>query len=273
MSLRRPLIGWLGAASTAAALLTGASALALKLPPPPAPLMLDLGQLAPAAPAIAAIAIAAPQAVDEAPDLAPPAALADAPPPRPEAEARIARAFAPQPDLPDPDLIARSDLALPASDISTLPNAKPKGVEAPARPKPGPKPEPKPKPDPKPQERAAKPEPRAKPQAKASSATASAPQAGAMTKGGAKPQSSAAYAKAVMKKVRGTRKRSGAGKGLVVVGFTVAGSGGLAQVTVLQSSGNAALDEIALHHIQRSAPFPVPPAGVGRSFAFEFVGR
>jgi periplasmic protein TonB len=61
--------------------------------------------------------------------------------------------------------------------------------------------------------------------------------------------------------------------GVVVVGFTVAKTGGLAGVTVLRSSGNAVLDQIALDHIRRAAPFAIPPAGVGRSFSFEFVGR
>ena len=82
-----------------------------------------------------------------------------------------------------------------------------------------------------------------------------------------------AYAKAVMKKVRATKKQAGAGKGVVVIGFVVAGDGGLADVKILQGSGNAALDRIALDHIRRAAPFPPPPEAAGRSFAFEFVGK
>lgn len=85
--------------------------------------------------------------------------------------------------------------------------------------------------------------------------------------------SPAAYAKAVMKKVRSTKKKSGAGNGTVVVGFTIGKDGSLAGVKLLQSSGNAALDKIALDHIRRSAPFPAPPPDAGRSYSFEFVGK
>jgi protein TonB len=76
-----------------------------------------------------------------------------------------------------------------------------------------------------------------------------------------------------MRKVRATRRASGAGRGTVVVGFTIARDGSLAGVQVLRSSGNAALDRIAADHIRRSAPFPPPPEGAGRSYSFEFVGR
>ncbi len=76
-----------------------------------------------------------------------------------------------------------------------------------------------------------------------------------------------------MKKVRGTKKKKGVGRGSVTVGFTVAKDGGLASVKVLQTSGNADLDQVALDHIRRSAPFPPPPEGAGRSFSFEFIGK
>ena len=77
----------------------------------------------------------------------------------------------------------------------------------------------------------------------------------------------------MLKKVHAVRKKGGAGKGIVVVGFTVAADGGLAGVQILKPSGNAALDQTALGHIRRAAPFPAPPEGVGRSFSFEFVGK
>jgi periplasmic protein TonB len=45
-------------------------------------------------------------------------------------------------------------------------------------------------------------------------------------------------------------------------------------VQVLQTSGNAALDRIAMDHIRRSAPFPAPPpTATGRGYSFEFVGK
>jgi TonB family protein len=78
----------------------------------------------------------------------------------------------------------------------------------------------------------------------------------------------------VLKKVRSTKKKAGAGKGMVVVGFSIAPDGGLAGVQVLQSSGDASLGLITVDHIHRSAPFPAPPPeAAGRGFSFEFVGR
>jgi protein TonB len=76
-----------------------------------------------------------------------------------------------------------------------------------------------------------------------------------------------------MKKVRATRTKVGVGRGTVVVGFTIATDGGLASVRVLKSSGNAHLDDIAIDHIRRSAPFPPPPATAATRFSFEFIGR
>lgn len=57
-------------------------------------------------------------------------------------------------------------------------------------------------------------------------------------------------------------------------GFSIAPDGGLAGVQILQSSGNAALDRIAVDHIRRSAPFPAPPpTATARNYSFEVVGK
>ena len=53
----------------------------------------------------------------------------------------------------------------------------------------------------------------------------------------------------------------------------IAADGSLAGVSLAQSSGNAALDKIALDHIRRSAPFPAPPEGVKPTYAWTFVGK
>lgn len=242
--------GWLGAASAAAVLLSGAAVLALTAQPGPQPLMLDLGRLPPAAPAIAAVAAAAPEVIDEAPDLAKPLSSAspDTPPSTPKTEAKIT----PPPVVtpPEPAVPTRTEIAPPKPDTPPVAKNKPKA---------------------KPPVKAKTPKP--KPADKPAAAAASAPKAGAKAKGGAKPMTAAAYAKAVMKKVRSTKKRTGMGKGVAVVGFTIAGNGSLAGVQIVQSSGTPALDKIALNHIQRSAPFAPPPAGAGRSFAFEFEGK
>jgi protein TonB len=57
------------------------------------------------------------------------------------------------------------------------------------------------------------------------------------------------------------------------VGFSIGKDGSLAGVQVLQGSGNARLDKMALEHIRRSAPFPPPPEGAKRDYAWEFEGR
>jgi protein TonB len=76
-----------------------------------------------------------------------------------------------------------------------------------------------------------------------------------------------------MRKVRATTKKSGAGTGTVVVGFSIGRDGGFDALKVLQGSGNAALDRIATDHTRRAAPFPPPPDGARSSFSFEFVGK
>jgi protein TonB len=250
-----PLLGWLGAAGAAAGLLTGAAALAMTALVPPAPLMLDLGREPPTAPALAALAEAAPQVVDEAPDLAaPPVAPAALPAPEQTLPETLAAPAPPLPDrLPPPDTAPRADLALPAPDPTPVVKPAP--------------PDPKPAKVSQPKTKSAKAS-----VAKASAAGVSAPKAASKPAGGA-TSTSAAYAKAVMKKVRATSKVSGGGKGRVIVGFTVAHSGALAAVTVLRSSGDRALDAVALNHIRRAAPFPEPPQDSGRSFSFEFVAQ
>lgn len=271
--------GWLLAGAIAAGLVGGAAAFALSAERRASVLVLDLAAEPPAAPAIAAVA-------EAAPDVA------------------LAEPVLPEPDLPEPDLpdtaeatdpaailpeetlrptLAAAAVPLPpeldtpvASDLS-LPKPEPK-PEA----KPEPKRKPEPKPEPKPEAEATrekkrdeprteKAAPTKEPAAEKPAAAKGAPSSGAKAKGGG--LSPAAYAKAVLKKVRATKRKSGAGKGTVVVGFTIAADGGLASVQVLQSSGNAALDEVALGHIRRSAPFPAPPAGAQPGYSFEFVGK
>lgn len=295
--MSRPLasrgLGWLAAGVSAAAILSGAAALALTAQRAPGPaIFLDLSQAVPTAAAVAAVADPAPRVVDEAPALDAPAAAAEAAPPPPGAEAA--------PDLPQavalpatlPDLPAVADLALPPPPQTPVPETAPEKPVEPkvARVEPEPKPRPEPRPEskpeeprqePKPEEPRQEPEPKKKPAeaapattrakvAAASAATATKASARAVAGGGVSP---ASYAKAVMKKVRATKKKKGAGRGAVVIGFTVAANGGLASVQVVRSSGNAALDQVGVDHIRRAAPFPAPPADAGRSFSFEFVGR
>jgi len=254
-------VGWTLAGVAAGALLGGAvMALAAERQAPV--LILDLGVLPPVAPAVAAVAEAAPRVADEAPAAPDEPALDEATPTLPKADATPDLAAAAPVALPVPETPVAADMALPSPPKKPEPRketAEKKPTEAP-----------KSKPKKKKKEKAAdKPKETAE---KAVTAAASAPEAGSKTKGGG-AVSPAAYAKAVMKKVRSTKKKSGAGKGTVVVGFTIAADGSLAGVKLLKGSGNAALDKIALDHIRRSAPFPVPPDSAGRSYSFEFVGK
>jgi protein TonB len=77
----------------------------------------------------------------------------------------------------------------------------------------------------------------------------------------------------VLRKIQRVRQVRSPARGRVVVAFSIAPSGALASVSVSRSSGHAALDRVALEHIQRAAPFSPPPQGAQRQFNFEFVGR
>ena len=264
--------GWVAAGAVAAGLLSGAAlALVSAGTTAPDPLILDLSRLPPAAPAIAAVADPAPLVTDDAPAAAEPP-KPDAPVvPKPEALPDLPTVVdlptvAASPTLPAPDVPVMADLTLPP------PPTKPE-------PKPVEKPGTKPKPNPKLAERA--PTPTEKPDAAAKDkppapdrkqAAATAPEAGAIATGGPKV-SAAAYARSVMKAVRATPRKSGGGRGMVIVGFSIARDGSLDQVTILTPSGDAALDAVAVDHIRRSAPFPTPPEGAAASFSFEFVGK
>jgi protein TonB len=161
--------------------------------------------------------------------------------------------------LPVPEGPVTADLALPPPPEKPEPKTE-KVEETPVE-----------KPKSAPDKKKAADKPKETTEKAVSAPAASAPKAGSQTNGRA--VSPAAYARAVMKKVRSTKKTSGAGKGTVVVGFMIAADGGLAGVRLLQGSGNAALDKIALDHIRRAVPFPMPPEGAGRSYSFEFVGK
>lgn len=83
----------------------------------------------------------------------------------------------------------------------------------------------------------------------------------------------ARYGDMVMRQIARLRRAKAPDRGVVTVGFEVGTDGGLRRVTVVASSGSAALDRVAVDHIRRAAPFPPPPEGAATRFAFEFVGR
>lgn len=140
---------------------------------------------------------------------------------------------------------------------------------------------------PEPRSQKSKPAPKAKPQAVGNSdqnrtkGGASGQVAGksAVAKGKAADQqgdggkAAASYASSVLRKISGTRKAKSPAKGRVVVSFSVSGNGTLQSASIAKSSGDARLDQVALDHIRRAAPFPAPPPSAKRNFAFEFIGK
>lgn len=82
-----------------------------------------------------------------------------------------------------------------------------------------------------------------------------------------------AYAAAVMRRIRAVPAVRIGGRGTAVVAFVIGPGGGLTALRIARSSGNPAVDQAAIAHIRRAAPFAAPPAGVNARFTFEFVGR
>jgi protein TonB len=89
------------------------------------------------------------------------------------------------------------------------------------------------------------------------------PQASGNGNGGAAEE--ARYQSQVTRKVRNALHGLRGQSGLVVVGFTVHADGRVSGIGVVQSSGNAAIDQAGVDAVQRAAPFPPFPGGVNRS--------
>lgn len=170
--------------------------------------------------------------------------------------------------IPPPKLLAESDVAPAEPKAEVKPKPKPKVTTKPKDP-PTDAPE-KPAPTKK---TAAKDKPKAAPSEPSAEASAASKKQAASASAGNGAKAVANYGASVMKKIRKVRKAKAPGRGTVVVGFMIAADGNLASVKVLRSSGSADLDQVAVDHIRRAAPFQPPPEGAERRFSFEFVGK
>ncbi|MDB5665138.1 energy transducer TonB [Cypionkella sp.] len=203
--------------------------------------LIDMAPLPEAPPAIATLEPAPEVPMAELPDSLEPIVQDE---PLPDlAEADVA------PVMPEPEPLA---LEPPQADL-------PPDAEAPPeKPKPEPVPEEKPKPK-KPKVEKVKEKPKApqKPSAETKSGTAA-------SKGQVKSLTSR-WGAAIRKKVNGRKSYPSAAKGAegtATVRLSVSRSGALAGVSLVASSGNAALDKAALSAVSRAGSFPAAPAGL-----------
>lgn len=81
------------------------------------------------------------------------------------------------------------------------------------------------------------------------------------------------YPGEVMRQIQRVRQARVRARGSAMVVFTIAADGRLAAAALARSSGSAELDQAALDHLHRAAPFPAPPPGAQRDFSFDFRGR
>lgn len=82
-----------------------------------------------------------------------------------------------------------------------------------------------------------------------------------------------AYAAQVLGRIRATPALRSPGRGSALVAFVIGPGGRLATVRIARPSGQPALDQTALAHIRRAAPFPAPPPGAETRFTFDYVTR
>ncbi len=182
-----------------------------------------------------------------------------------------------QPYLPEPAAIAPTERIAAASPKTLRPDTSPTDYAPATSRKPLPRPDrraraPTPRQAPASQGNAAQTVPRGSQQGSTAQAASPAP-ARAQNPNAQGNAAASNYPGEVLRRIQRTRQARSPARGLVLVSFTVGYNGGLASVVVARSSGHSGLDQTALDHIRRAAPFPPPPAGAQRQFSFEFVGR
>lgn len=291
MSGGRELAGWIGAGLAAAGMFAGVAAAAMRLPEagqgalPENAVALDMSvgvvALAEVLPSVPPVPQTVPQTVHTQ---APPAPEMDevprlpSPDPAPVVERVAMPQIAPEPPLMLPLAEAPPVAAAPPPQMeeapvdlaeSPRPRSRPERVEAPRveqRP---------------PVQRAqAGPEREERPREAETAQPSAAQAAGAQQ--AAQPaqqrreaggRAAARYGDLVMRQIARSPRVRAPERGVVTVGFEIGADGGLLRVAVVESSGSAALDQVAVDHIRRAAPFPPPPEGARTRFGFEFEGR
>lgn len=100
-------------------------------------------------------------------------------------------------------------------------------------------------------------------QSNADSAAARAT-AGQQSQGSGGAAEAASWQRQVQRRLNNAKRyprSAGGATGTALVRFTISAGGGLAGVSLVQSSGNPALDQAAVDAVTRAAPFPPPPSG------------
>ncbi len=280
-SRRRLALAWAGSTALAALLVSGLAALAMALEAAGASMGDDDSAvlvMLPPIPAVDAMAEPRPDATID-----PPSAQSN--PPEAEETPETPR-MTEAPTVPEAAAPPKADLAEKVPEVDPPPPA-PVAIPA-AAPEPDPVPRPKARPErvaktekpaekpDNPKKKAAKAElvktpGKAKSEASAGAAAAK-PKAGAKSAGTGKAAAKS-YAAEVKKKINRTRRKPVSGRGSATVAFTISDSGGIGAISIAKSSGNAAVDRAALDHVRRTAPFPPPPEGAGRTFSYTHTSK
>ncbi|SDF03398.1 outer membrane transport energization protein TonB [Celeribacter baekdonensis] len=69
------------------------------------------------------------------------------------------------------------------------------------------------------------------------------------------------YQSQILRKIARVPKRSAGARGKAMVGLTITASGAISNVAIVQSSGHAEIDKVALVQVQRAGPFAPTPTG------------
>ncbi|MEM7067993.1 MAG: TonB family protein [Pseudomonadota bacterium] len=74
------------------------------------------------------------------------------------------------------------------------------------------------------------------------------------------------YPGKVYAKIARTKRKKAGGSGTARVRFVISANGRLSKISLAKSSKSKQVDQAALDHVKRAAPFPKPPAGAKRTF-------